>query len=620
MHKKSKKAFEHNVKVEMEAHPDKSDRKRNLAIAYSVQRKAKKASGGSVQSGSRDMNMADGGVMKPERYSIDQGTSAQGHAVRRGNRSKDWSKSPNASSPSIEREMSREDYAKAKSIQKSKPRLNSGGVVKSGSHDMDYADGGEVDKLRQGAQEARKYSAQREEKGVHAPRFPSPHSKESMGESYAGYTAKAESGREASFGGNTKEGKKPRDLSRQDMQNESKKEHRRVLEESRSMPKPKLQGLAEGGKVSASNERRPMPDNKYNDSPEVAHNKAKKALIDSDWTDNPTVKQAQKNNGREVKPIKYPRMVPSDAFSTRLRDEEDHLMESKSPGPYGEQPPEHDNEMSPKRQGPSVRDMADEHSTHRKPYKMEVEHDDTMDEAEEDMKRSKYAKGGQIEESDEHHPMDGKYEDDLQDLPPSEDEAESMAMSENEEGPDRQGDDVPDMEDEHSTGRKPYAGGGKIGDSEENIDESMEMNPAHDKHSADDSEDQPDMEEEIEHAASIAAAIMMKMRQKMFKGGAILEHRDQDDINSHDSIYSDDSDMADLNRNAEEDANEEDQLSFDSIKKENYSERSALEDASSPMDSAQHGDSEEMDSENKHDNKVVSAIRKKMKIKSPITR
>src|ERR1700679_2018645 len=154
---------------------------------------------------------------------------------------------------------------------------------------------------------------------------------------------------------------------------------------------------AKGGEVSASNERRPMPDNEYNDSPEVAHNKAKKQLIDSDWDDNPTVKQAQKNNGREVLPIKRPRMVPSDAFSTRLYDEESRLQESDKPGPYGEQPPEHDNEMGAKRQGPMVRDMADEHSTHKKPYKMEVEHDDEMDESEPDMRRSKYAKGGEVE-------------------------------------------------------------------------------------------------------------------------------------------------------------------------------------------------------------------------------
>ena len=65
------------------------------------------------------------------------------------------------------------------------------------------------------------------------------------------------------------------------------------------------------------------------------------------------------------------------------------------------------------------------------------------------------------------------------------------------------------------------------------------------------------VEEITPDAEAEAAAIMKKMRQGYYKGGAILEHRDQDDINSHDSIYSDDSDEADLNRNAEEDANEE---------------------------------------------------------------
>lgn len=50
MHGKSKKAFEHNVKTEMDAHPGAEHRAQNLAIAYAMKRKAKKkmADGGSV--------------------------------------------------------------------------------------------------------------------------------------------------------------------------------------------------------------------------------------------------------------------------------------------------------------------------------------------------------------------------------------------------------------------------------------------------------------------------------------------------------------------------------------------------------------------------------------------
>lgn len=356
---------------------------------------------------------------------------------------------------------------------------------------------------------------------------------------------------------------------------------------------------AEGGNVNAKNERRPMPDNRYDDSKMVSKNSGNKPPKDDSWTDKPTERQAVSNNGRMVKPIKRPKMVPSDAFSTRMYDEEADLQESASPGPYGKQPPEHDNEEGPDRQGPKVRDMEDEHSTHRKPY----------------------AKGGMIDKMDHPSKHDIEPEDhDIQEMErsdeahlmsmesPSEDEGASDARHMNEERPNRQGDEVPDMEREHSNGRKPYAEGGRI--------------------------DQPD-DEVIEHAASIAAAIMASRDRKakqhsdsdidsqmyMAEGGEINEHDDADDIHSASSIDSDShSDQADLSRNADEDANEEDQLSYNALRKENYSESAGLDALDSPEDSAQHGDDRESDSENEHDRSLVSAIRRKMKSKSPISR
>lgn len=53
-----------------------------------------------------------------------------------------------------------------------------------------YSEGGTVDKLHQGAHEARRYSAQRQETGINRPRLPYPHNKGSFGESEAGYSAK----------------------------------------------------------------------------------------------------------------------------------------------------------------------------------------------------------------------------------------------------------------------------------------------------------------------------------------------------------------------------------------------------------------------------------------------
>ncbi len=433
---------------------------------------------------------------------------------------------------------------------------------------------------------------------------------------------------------------------------------------------------AEGGMSykndSAKTESRPMPDERDNDSEMVSRNSGKKAPKDDQWTDTPTERQAVANNGRMVKIIKRPKMVPTDAFSTRMYDEESNLEESASPGRYDEQPPEHDNEEGPNRQGPRVRDMEDEHSTHRKPYAKGGEVRDTSDshlsdyisknvhlskeehsakakdlrsqtgspKYQESMSKladfhekeasgkSKYARGGQIEASDEEIHADGRYEDDLLDLPPSEDEGAMMAREEDEEGQDRQG---PEHREEapHSLHSRMQR------DNEANEDHEMELNPAHDKHSADDSEDQPEEEEHIDHAASVAAAIMAKRERKamqhsdsdideemhMAEGGEINEHDDADDIHSKHSIDSDShSSQVDLSRNADEDANEEDQTSYNALRKENYSETPGLDALDSPEDSNLHGDEEESESENKHDNKLVSAIRRKMMKKSAISR
>lgn len=354
-------------------------------------------------------------------------------------------------------------------------------------------------------------------------------------------------------------------------------------------------GYAEGGSISASNERRPMPDNRYDDSKMVSRNSGKKAPKDDSWTDTPTERQAVMNNGRKVLPIAKPRMVPSDSFSTRLYDEESRLQSSASPGPYGEQPPRHDDEEGPDRQGPKVPDMQREHNNGRKPY----------------------AQGGMLRKDSGIQEMEREDEAHLQSKEsPSQDEGSHDAEMRDEEGQNRQGPKVRDMEDEHSTGRKPYAGGGKISDFHEDMD--AELNPAHGRYSPDDSEDQPHDEEMMEHHDSIAAAVMAKRDRR----AAQMSDSDIDEmmrlynggeIKSHPSIYSDDSDQADLSRNANEDANEEDQLSFNALRKENYSESEGLRQLDNPRDSGEHGDTEEMGSHDEHD--MVDSIRRKMRAK-----
>lgn len=354
---------------------------------------------------------------------------------------------------------------------------------------------------------------------------------------------------------------------------------------------------AKGGEVedSARSESRPMPDKHYNDSKEASRNSGNKPAKEDSWTSRPDIRQSQK--GPKTTAIKHPKMVPQDGYSVRLRSEEDDLQDSASvnDGPQ-RQPPKHDNEEGPDRQGPRVRDMQDEHSTHRKPY----------------------AKGGEVEAQDYDHKAKNKYEDDLLDLPPSEDEGDAMAHADDEEGQDRQGPKVPDMEEPHNDEESKiygYADGGMV-----------------------------DNEEEIEHAASIAAAIMMKMRMDREDGMSGSKDEDQaenyaeggDVIGSEDSLFDaikhkkpsgqdsiyahPDEDQADLSRNAEEDKNMEDQSSFDALRKENYSESEGLEALDQPHDSNLHGDPREDDEENIHDGDIVSAIRRKMKIKSAMTR
>jgi hypothetical protein len=368
----------------------------------------------------------------------------------------------------------------------------------------------------------------------------------------------------------------------------------------------KKKKMAEGGPVSAKSEARPMPETEGMDRHQIARNSAKKALSQSDWTGQPTLAQARKES--KAAPIRHPKMVPTNAFSTRLYDKEGNLE--------GHIPPDegHEdawmNEEGADRQGPETHDLhlkkmahggmaKDKHvkGIHKQAEGEEAGVSEMGSDLNEPTMRKKahavlnemvampkpklkgLAEGGMADGQDRM----------LQQIdPPSEDEGQMMARHREELRALREGPAVPDMEHEHSTGRAPYAGGGEIGDDEENISHEEDLNPAHDKHSADDSEDQPMREEDEEHHDSIAAAIMFK-RKKYADGGQV-----------------------DLSRNADEDPNEEDQMSFQSLKKENYSETPGLEElGDQPEDSNLHGDEEESESENKHD--MISSIRSKMK-------
>lgn len=69
----------------------------------------------------------------------------------------------------------------------------------------------------------------------------------------------------------------------------------------------------------------------------------------------------------------------------------------------------------------------------------------------------------------------------------------------------------------------------------------------------------------------------------------------------------------DLNRNADEDLNEEDQLSFKAGRQQSYSEKAGLDALDSPLDSNEHGD--ELSDEDEHAKPMIARLRAKIKAK-----
>jgi hypothetical protein len=375
--------------------------------------------------------------------------------------------------------------------------------------------------------------------------------------------------------------------------------------------------MAEGGQINAKNARRPMPDNRYDDGEMIRKNSGNKAPSNDEWTSTVTIKQAQKPS---ITKLSQPKLVGSDAFSVRnrdMRDDENDLGDRIYPETDRAQPVQRDNEDGPNRQGPRVSDMAPQHNNQKPPYKQEREDQYSQDEASDNMKKKqsppgRYAEGGPVMEPKDNHDELEERDDEahmMDSLSPGV-HGEQPASWRDELDADGSNPNPLDMEREHSNGRRPYARGGEV-----DLDNG-----------------QPSEEEDEEHYNSVAAAIMAK-RKKMAMGGDPDASTNYDpkkppsppdptkvksmgfdifkaeggEINGRDSIYSDDSDQADMKRNAEEDANMEDQSSYDALRKENYSESAGLKQLDNPDDSGQHGD--DIDSD---DHDMIKQIRSKM--------
>lgn len=232
--------------------------------------------------------------------------------------------------------------------------------------------------------------------------------------------------------------------------------------------------------------------------------------------------------------------------------------------------------------------------------------------------------------------------------PTSPDEQPNSEMDE--QGANRQGPRLHDMEDEHSTSRKPYAKGGRVQDSDYDaspnkyMDDLTDLPPSedegssmadskdemgqdrqgpeihdneapHSEHSLQfddvtedehqynntaedmdgsplDSNSQPRDEAAEMHHASVAAAVMAKMdreKEDNMSGmpGYPVNMARGGEILSEDSMETSDDTRSDLSRNHDEDANMEDKSSFDALRKENYNDSNL--DIDQPEDSGEHG-------------------------------
>lgn len=180
--------------------------------------------------------------------------------------------------------------------------------------------------------------------------------------------------------------------------------------------------MANGGEISAASEKRPMPDQMHDDSKQANMASNKPAKNDS-WTDRSTVAQAQKPSKTT---LKHPRMVPSNTFSVRLRDQEDDLEMSAKPnnGPQ-EQPPKEDNESDPKKRGqaPHPMKMMAEGGMINKKVSMKSsemdnldepeglqEDDDMMSPSEKEIMADHFADGGMIDDQPEPEAEDEQHD------------------------------------------------------------------------------------------------------------------------------------------------------------------------------------------------------------------
>lgn len=330
-----------------------------------------------------------------------------------------------------------------------------------------------------------------------------------------------------------------------------------ITPEEMDMIRSYRQRKAEGGVISASSEKRPMPDNSYNDAHGISRNSSKKPLMDSDWTDTPTEEQATRPSPAKMS---SPKSMGSDALAMRsrsMKDEESDLISSDAPGGYPSQPKSQYDEEYAKKSGTSVPDMSKQHNNGR----------------------SAYAKGGPIMEPKDTGMgmMERSDEADLQ---------RSASPGKHGEQPSSKYDALDAAASHHKSIAEAIMARSKAMKEADMYGSDM----MHTKNDADSYSDKGIINYaeggEAMDTSKMSLAELIRHKKMMKDGGQV-----------------------DLQANANEDLNEEDQLSFDAARKDTYYDLSQLDEQ--PMDSNEKGDKlEDADEDNKP---MISKIRSKMK-------
>jgi len=319
--------------------------------------------------------------------------------------------------------------------------------------------------------------------------------------------------------------------------------------------------FADGGEINAKNERRPMPDNQYDDAAMDERNSRRKPNTGDKMTDHPTRMQALK--GPKMAMSSIIKASPVDALGRRLDKEEHDLEMSDAPESDKAQPEQADDEMGADRQGPSTSSL----------------------------KMKKMAEGGRIHMDDPDHDddihnmsVDHEYGDGAE-----EDMQQSPAGLEHDDDQEK-----PSDQEIMSDHMELLAEGGSV------------------EHEFD---DQPKHEEHEGMLASIASAIMSKL-----KAAAMLDSGSEDEDKAErmaegGEVMGKSDSMFDIMKNNKEKPNFYPPRNGAALK-ENYNED--MEGVDQPEDSNEHGDDREDENENEHDRSVVGSIRRKMRIKSAL--